>query len=107
MKTNRTKLRLQNNEVVFGCALQQYRSPEIPRLLAAVGFDYLFIDSEHGGFSLETIQDLVASSNQSGITPFVRVGEMHYSLVTRALDIGAQGVIFPRVECPELLKEAI
>lgn len=107
MKVNQTKLRLQNNEVVFGCALQQYRSTETPRLLAAVGFDYLFIDSEHGGFSLETIQDLVVASNQSGITPFVRVGEMLYSLVTRALDIGAQGIIFPRVESAYLLEEAI
>jgi 2-keto-3-deoxy-L-rhamnonate aldolase RhmA len=107
MKVNRTKLRLQDNEIVIGCALQQYRSTEIPRMLAAVGFDYLFIDTEHGGFSMETVQDLVVASNQSGITPFVRVGEMHYSLVTRVLDIGAQGVIFPRVESPSLLKEAI
>jgi 4-hydroxy-2-oxoheptanedioate aldolase len=107
MKVNRTKQRLQNNEVVIGCALQQYRSTEIPRLLAAVGFDYLFIDSEHGGFGLETVQDLVVAANQSGITPFVRVGEMLYSLVTRVLDIGAQGVIFPRVESASLLEEAI
>src|SRR3954451_12886052 len=86
MKVNRTKLRLEANEIVIGCALQQYRSTEIPRMLAAVGFDYLFIDTEHGGFSLETVQDLVVASNQSGITPFVRVGEMLYSLVTRVLD---------------------
>ncbi|MDQ3256317.1 MAG: aldolase/citrate lyase family protein [Acidobacteriota bacterium] len=107
MKINLTKSRLTNNEVVFGIALQQYRSTEIPRLLAAVGFDYLFIDSEHGGFSLETVQDLVVASNQSGITPFVRVGEMLYSHVTRVLDVGAQGIIFPRVECAVRLREAI
>ncbi|MBA3441103.1 MAG: aldolase [Pyrinomonadaceae bacterium] len=107
MNVNQTRARLQENETVFGCALQQYRSTEIPRLLAAVGFDYLFIDSEHGGFSLETVQDLVMASNESGITPFVRVGEMLYSLVTRVLDVGAQGIIFPRVESPTLLEEAI
>ncbi len=107
MRINLTKSRLRNNEVVFGVALQQYRSTEIPRLLAAVGFDYLFIDSEHGGFSLETVQDLVVASNQSGITPFVRVGEMLYSHVTRVLDVGAQGIIFPRVECASRLREAI
>ena len=100
MRENRTKARLRSGELVYGCALQQYRSPEIPRLLAAVGFDYLFIDTEHGAFNLETVQDLVSASNHAGITPFVRVGEMLYSLVTRALDIGAQGIIFPRVESP-------
>jgi len=107
MKVNETKSRLHNREIVIGVALQQYRSTEIPRLMAAVGFDYLFIDSEHGGFSLETVQDLVIASNQAGITPFVRVGEMLYSLVTRVLDVGAQGVIFPRVESASLLEEAI
>ena len=107
MRDNQTKMRLGKGQIAFGCALQQYRSSEIPRLLAAVGFDYLFVDAEHGAFNLETVQDLVTASNQAGITPFVRVGEMLYSLVTRALDIGAQGIIFPRVEDPLLLQEAI
>lgn len=107
MRTNRTKERLQNEQVVFGCALQQFRSAEIPRLLAAAGFDFLFVDTEHGGFNLETVQDLVGAANQAGITPFVRVGEMLYSLVARLLDVGAQGIIFPRVENPALLQEAI
>ena len=107
MKNNKTKVRLQNNEIVFGCALQQYRSSEIPRVFAAAGFDYMFIDAEHGGFGLETIQDMVSAANNAGITPFVRIGELLYSLVTRALDIGAQGIIFPRVEDPKKLEEAI
>jgi 2-keto-3-deoxy-L-rhamnonate aldolase RhmA len=107
MRVNRTKARLARNEVVSGVALQQYRSSEIPRLLAAVGFDYLFVDGEHGGFGLETVQDIVVAANESGITPFVRVGELLYSLVTRVLDVGAQGVIFPRVESPALLEQAI
>jgi 2-dehydro-3-deoxyglucarate aldolase/4-hydroxy-2-oxoheptanedioate aldolase len=107
MNVNRTKARLTEDEVVVGVALQQYRSTEIPRLLAAVGFDYLFVDTEHGGFSIETVQDVLVASNESGITPFVRVGELHYSLVTRVLDVGAQGVIFPRVESAALLEEAI
>lgn len=107
MRENRTKSRLGEGQQVFGCALQQYRSSEIARLLAAVGFDYLFIDTEHGAFNLETVQDLVQASNHAGITPFVRVGEMLYSLVTRALDMGAQGIIFPRVEDPLLLQEAV
>jgi 2-dehydro-3-deoxyglucarate aldolase/4-hydroxy-2-oxoheptanedioate aldolase len=37
----------------------------------------------------------------------VRVGDLQYSLVARALDCGAQGIIFPRVESPELLQKAV
>ena len=107
MRRNQTKERLARNEMVLGCMMQQYRSAEIPRLLAAAGFDFLFIDTEHGGFDLETVQDLVRSSSQSGITPLVRVGELLYSLVARVLDVGAQGIIFPRVEDPRVLEAAI
>src|SRR5262245_28548269 len=107
MRMNRTRERLLAGHIVTGLALQQLRSAEIPRLLAAAGFDYIFVDTEHGGFDIETVQDMVSAANLAGITPFVRVCELRYSLVARALDVGAQGIIFPRVEDPELLREAI
>ena len=107
MRINHTKARLAEGKTVFGCGLQQYRSPEIPRLFAAAGFDYVFIDMEHGAFDLETVEDMVASSVAARITPIVRVGELLYSLVSRLLDAGAQGIIFPRVEDPGVLAAAL
>ncbi|MGH9351614.1 MAG: HpcH/HpaI aldolase family protein [Terriglobia bacterium] len=107
MRKNTTLERIRKGEVVLGCALQYYRSAEIARVFAAAGFDYFFIDAEHGGFDLETIQDMISAAAHSGITPLVRVGELHYSLVARFLDVGAQGIVLPRVESPRLLKEAI
>jgi 2-keto-3-deoxy-L-rhamnonate aldolase RhmA len=107
MRINHTKARLAEGAPVFGCALQQYRSSEIPRLFAAAGFDYVFIDMEHGTFDLETVHDMIAASVAARITPIVRVGELLYSLVARVLDAGAQGVIFPRVEDPRTLENAL
>ena len=107
MPINHTQTRLRDGHSVFGCIFQLFRSAEIPRLLAAAGFDFVFIDCEHGGFDLETIQDVVRVSRLAGITPLVRVGELSYSLAARALDVGAQGIILPRVEEPELLQEAL
>ena len=107
MRVNHTRERLAAGETVFGCGLQVYRSPEIPRAFAAAGFDYVFIDMEHGAFDLETVQDMIKVSVDSGITPIVRVAELLYSLVARLLDAGAQGIILPRVEDPRLLEEAL
>lgn len=107
MRANHTKDKLMRGETVYGCAVQHFRSAEVPRVLAAAGFDYVFLDAEHTGFDLETLHDMVSASAQAGITPLVRPGELLYSLIARVLDIGAQGVIFPRVECPKLLAEAI
>ena len=107
MRTNFTLDKLRKGGVVLGCALQSYRSAEIPRVYAAAGFDYIFIDAEHSGFDLETVQDMIATSVQAGITPLVRVGEFLYSLVARFLDVGAQGIILPRAECSDVLEVAI
>lgn len=107
MKRNTILQKLREGHAVIGCGLQHFRSAEVPRVFAAAGFDYVFIDAEHGAFDLETIQDLVRASLQSGITPVVRVGELLYSLVARVLDAGAQGIILPRVEEPDRLKEAL
>ena len=107
MRANTTREKLSRGETVVGCGLQCYRSPEIARTFAAAGFDYVFIDLEHGSFDLETAQDMIAASNDAGITPIVRVGELLYSLVARLLDSGAQGIILPRVEDPKILAEAL
>lgn len=107
MYTNQTKHLLSQGRVAIGCSLAQLRSAEIPRLYAAAGLDWVFIDSEHGCFTVETVQDLVRSSLLSNITPVVRVADFQYSLVARALDMGAQGIILPRTESPELLARAV
>jgi 2-dehydro-3-deoxyglucarate aldolase/4-hydroxy-2-oxoheptanedioate aldolase len=76
-------------------------------MLAAAGFQWAFVDTEHGGFDLETVQDICRVSNMCGLSPIVRVADLQYALVARSLDSGAQGLIFPRVESPELLERAI
>ena len=107
MRVNHTRERLAKGETVLGCAIQSYRSAEVARTFAAAGFDYVFLDMEHGSFDLETVQDMIAAAAAAGITPIVRVAELLYSLVARLLDAGAQGIILPRVEDPRLLEEAL
>jgi 2-dehydro-3-deoxyglucarate aldolase/4-hydroxy-2-oxoheptanedioate aldolase len=107
MRPNTVKRALAEGRVQLGAAFAQLRSPEFPRILAAAGFSWAFIDTEHGGFDGETVQDICRVSNLCGFCPLVRVADMQYPLVARALDWGAQGVVFPRVESPELLEKAV
>jgi 2-keto-3-deoxy-L-rhamnonate aldolase RhmA len=107
MRINTVKQALKEGKTQFGCSTSMIRSPEVSRILAAAGLAWTFLDSEHGGFDLETLHDLIRAANEGGLCPIVRVGELQYTLVARALDCGAQGVLFPRVESPELLAQAI
>src|ERR1043166_8799633 len=107
MRVNSVKKALKERKVQIGCGFGQLRSPEVARILAAAGFDWTFLDAEHGGFHIETLQDICRAAVTTGVAPIVRVADMQYALVARALDCGAQGIIFPRVESPELLAKAI
>jgi 2-keto-3-deoxy-L-rhamnonate aldolase RhmA len=107
MRINTVKQALKEGKPQFGCNTSMLRSPEVPRILAAAGLHWSYLDSEHGGFDLETLQDLIRAANEAGLCPIVRVADLQYPLVARALDCGAQGVLFPRVESPELLEKAI
>jgi len=107
MRPNRVKQALKEGKLQLGCSVSMIRSPEITRILAAAGLDWTYLDSEHGGFDLETLQELARAANDSGLCPIIRVAELQYALVARALDCGAQGILLPRVESPELLAQAI
>src|SRR2546423_14518686 len=107
MRKNTVKQALAEGKLQLGTGFGQLRSPEIPRILAAAGFQWAFVDTEHGGFDLETVQDICRVSLMVGLSPIVRVADLQYSLIARSLDCGAQGIIFPRVESPELLEKAV
>src|SRR6478672_4872504 len=107
MQKNSVKHALAEGKVQLGTGFGQLRSPEVPRILAAAGFHWAFIDTEHGAFDLETVQDICRVARLVGLCPIVRVGDMQYTLVARALDCGAMGIIFPRVESPEMLEKAV
>jgi 2-keto-3-deoxy-L-rhamnonate aldolase RhmA len=107
MRKNEVKRALKAGKLQLGIGVSQIRSPEIASAFGAAGFDWAFVDTEHGGFGIETVQDFCRVANLIDLAPIVRVADMQYALVARALDCGAQGIIFPRVESPELLAQAV
>jgi len=107
MQPNRVKEALRQGKVQLGTQVAQFGSPELPKILAAAGFHWFFVDAEHGGLGAESVQALCRMGNLAGICPVVRVADLQYALVARALDSGAQGLILPRVECPDRLATAL
>jgi 2-keto-3-deoxy-L-rhamnonate aldolase RhmA len=107
MRINKVKQGLREGRFQLGCGFQQLRSQDVVRMLAAAGFDWAFIDCEHGGFDGETVQDLCRIAGFVDFTPIVRVASLEYDLIARALDAGAMGIIFPRVEDPKVLEQTV
>jgi 2-dehydro-3-deoxyglucarate aldolase/4-hydroxy-2-oxoheptanedioate aldolase len=107
MRINTVKKALKEGKLQVGCSLSQIRSTEVPMILARAGFDWTFLDGEHGRAGVETLADLSRACTSAGVCPIVRVADIQYALIARSLDCGAQGILFPRVETRELLERAV
>jgi 2-dehydro-3-deoxyglucarate aldolase/4-hydroxy-2-oxoheptanedioate aldolase len=59
--------------------------------------EFFFIDTEHSTTTYPQIQGLCRTARGAGVIPLVRVTQNEPSLISRALDVGAMGIIVPRV----------
>jgi 4-hydroxy-2-oxoheptanedioate aldolase len=98
---NTARERLTKGELALGMGLRQARTVDIAAAMATCGFDWLFIDLEHGTMSLDTAVQISDAALTAGITPVVRVPFGQYWLATRALDGGALGIVMPHVDTAE------
>ena len=107
MQENLTKKKLKIGECVYGTSLEDCLDPEMAVLLAAAGLDFFFVDTEHCPASPAQIQALCRSGRGAGITPLVRVTQNEPDLISRALDVGATGVIVPRIHSAQEARAAL
>jgi 2-keto-3-deoxy-L-rhamnonate aldolase RhmA len=98
---NAARQRLNGGEIALGVGVRGVRGVEIARLMKTAGFDWLFIDLEHGATSTETAYSISVAALDAGIAPFVRVPHGELAMGTRCLDAGALGIVIPHVDTAE------
>ena len=98
---------LRGDGLVLCLALMNARTPDVPAIAAACGFDAVYVDLEHTSTSLETASMLCASAVGAGISGLVRVPSQEPSLIARVLDGGAVGVIVPHVNSSSEAKAVV
>lgn len=81
--------------------------PDVSEILAKMGFDFIHFDTQHTPLTMETVQYLMQSMSYSDVTPIVRVPWNDITMINRALDIGAQGIIVPFVNTKEDMEKAL
>jgi 2-keto-3-deoxy-L-rhamnonate aldolase RhmA len=101
MTKNGAKAKLREGGAAIGTMVSEMRSEEVAYVLAAAGFDFFVVDTEHGSAGMETVQRLCRAARSAGIAPLVRVTEIGYAPIARTLDAGALGLMVPHVETPE------
>jgi len=89
--------KLDSTDFAYG-TWSQTGSPEVLEMLGfSRKFAFTIIDTEHGYYDLGHAENLVRAANASGISPIVRVGVNDPYLITKALDLGAEGILVPNI----------
>lgn len=95
---NRFLQKLRSGEVALGQMVLELFTPGIGPMLAAADLDFVIYDMEHGRCDIALVAEMLASCRGTGITPMARVPDLENAPLSRILDLGAQGVMVPRVE---------
>src|SRR5690349_20250921 len=99
----RARLRRRDTLVGTLVSLPAAASAEI---LAGLGFDWLFIDGEHAAIETRELAGILQAVGHR-VPCLVRVAEANQVPITRALDLGAHGVIVPQVNSARQAAQAV
>lgn len=99
------KDKLIDGEAVHGCWLNGGSALDA-EIVGKAGFDWVTIDLEHGVGTEYNLLGQLQALNGSPTVPLVRVEALVRHRVGRALDLGAQGIIFPMIHDLNEAKQA-
>ena len=101
------KSKLQNSDKRLSCAVCTIPSATVTQALAASGLDALIIDLEHGAVDYGSAHAMIAATAVSDCAPLVRVAQNDPAEVKRALDLGAEGIVFPLIRTAQDAADAV
>ncbi len=97
VRENRIRQRLAQGDVAIGATVQM-GSPESVEIVGNAGFDFVWIDAEHGSMDIVMVAQLIRAADACGIASVVRTPDHNPSFISRTLDAGAHGILAPCVQ---------
>ena len=73
----------------------------ISELLSNVGFDFLWIDTEHTAIDYQILQNHLIAARAGGTSTLVRIPWNDRIMAKRVLEMGPTGIIFPMINTAE------
>jgi 4-hydroxy-2-oxoheptanedioate aldolase len=106
MRKNLLREKFTSGQVAAGVVMAE-DSANIIEILGLAGFDFVFIDCEHSGLTVETVQRLVTAAELRGTTALVRPPMNVPEIILRYMDTGAMGIVLPGMDSKEVAQTAV
>ena len=103
----RLKEKLTERKQILGMIMTTVQSTPLLEMINEDYLDYVLFDMEHGVYNNENLVPILQTCRLIGLPSFVRVPDCTYHHISRCLDLGADGVMLPRVETLETVKLAV
>ena len=99
--------KLDRREKVVGTTMIMLSEPLLIEKMLRPDLDFVLMDAEHGRFDTQNAIPMLHACRMLGIPGFMRVQDSQYHLIAKAIDMGADGVMIPRVETPEQMRTVV
>lgn len=106
MTSSAVKEKLRRGEAVWG-ASALVADPFANQLVISTGVDFLWIDTEHSSFGVESLGLLPVLARRHRCMPVVRVTGLDANLIKKALDAGAMAVMVPQINTAAEAAQAV
>lgn len=100
------RTRLKEGETVFGM-FYKTNSPLVTEMMGWSGLDFIVIDCEHSAIGYESVENIVRTGENVGLSTIVRVPCASEEHIFHALDSGAAGVQIPSLTTVEQFRESV
>ncbi|MFO0875867.1 MAG: aldolase/citrate lyase family protein [Gemmataceae bacterium] len=106
MRTSVVKTKLARNEPVLVVCLH-FTDGSLYEMTSLLGFDCIWMDLEHHGYSVETATNLMRAARVGGSDIVARPAKGEFMRMGRLLEMGATGIMYPRCDSAEEAAEVV
>lgn len=99
--------KFKNCEPIFGTQMTVTLSTIMLEKLYREDLDFMLFDMEHGIYNTENLIPLLQVTRLMGLPNIVRIPAIEYPYIARAIDMGADAIMVPRVETLDQVKIAV
>lgn len=91
------KAMARSRDLKAGHMVIEFDTPGIGYIMKEAGCEFTLFDTEHSGFTVETVKRVMAYLRAADLPAIVRVPSKNYEDIARTLDAGADALMLPMV----------
>ncbi len=100
MQDNTLKDKIAKGEPAIGAAIS-FSSPDLVDFCGFAGFEWIFIDAEHGPIGWTECLEMCRACESHGMSSIVRVAKLDHELIMTYLQTGVMGIAVPHINTAE------